>query len=126
VQELLPPDAWFVRVCETFMFLLYALVDRPVPGAVGAMVQGCLASILGSARRFMHGQFLDGWTVGFLHAGSQFVKWRRSWAYWRPRAVLAPGLGLLSNLHEHFVVLAQTCRLIRIFMTRLIFSSESI
>jgi hypothetical protein len=40
--------------------------------------------------------------------------------------VLALSLDLLSNLHEPFLVLAQACGLIRIFMTRLISSSESI
>jgi hypothetical protein len=126
VQELLPRDARFVQIRETFMFRLCALVDRPVPAAVGAMVQGCLASILGSAHHFMHAPFRDEWPVGFLHAGSKFVKWRRSWAHGRPRAGLAPALDLLSNLHQPFVVLGQACGLIRIFRTRFISSSESI
>jgi hypothetical protein len=115
-----------VRVREIFMFLLCALVDRPVPTEVGAMVQGCLASILGSAHHFMHAPFRDEWTVGFLHAVSQFVKVRRGWEYGRPRAVLAPALDLLRNLYEPFLVLAQACGLIRIFRTRLTSSSESI
>jgi hypothetical protein len=126
VQEQLPRNTWFVRVRETFMFWLCALVDRPVPAAVGAMVQGCVTSIRGSVHHVLHAPFLDEWTVGFLLAGSQFVKWWRSRAYGRPRAVLAPALDLLSNLHEPLLVLAQVCGLIRIFMTRLISRSESI
>jgi hypothetical protein len=126
VQELLPRDARFMRVRKTFMSLLCALVDQPVPAAVGAMVQGCVASILGSAHRFTHASFRDEWTVGFLHAVLQFVKRCRGWAYGRQRAVLEPALDLLSNLREPFLVLVQACRPIRIFMTGLIFSSESI
>jgi hypothetical protein len=98
-QELLPQDARFVRVRETFIFLLCVLLDRPVPAA-GAMVQGCLASILGSAHHFPHGPFRDEWTVEFLHIVSQFVKRQRSWAYGRPRVVLASALAHLSNLHD--------------------------
>jgi hypothetical protein len=80
MQELLPQDARFMPVREIFMFRPRALVDRSVPAAVGAMVQGCLASILGSAQHFMHALFRDKWMVWFLHAGSQFVKRRRSCA----------------------------------------------
>jgi hypothetical protein len=47
-------------------------------------------------------------------------------AYGRPRAVLGPALEHLSNLHDHFLVLAQVCGLIRLFMTRLISRSKSI
>jgi hypothetical protein len=126
VQVLLPRDARFVRVRETFMFRVCALVDRPMPAAVVAMVQGCLSCILRSTRHFMHASFRDVWTVGFPHAVSQFVTWRRSWAYGRSRAVLAPALDLLNNLHEPFLVLAQACGLIRIFIMRLISSCESI
>jgi hypothetical protein len=43
-----------------------------------------------------------------------------------PRAVLAPALEHLNNLQDHFLVLAQVCSLIRLFMTPLISRSESI
>jgi hypothetical protein len=88
LQELLPPHTRLVRVGETFIFLLCALVDRPVPVVMDVMVQGCLASLLGIAHHFMHASFRDEWTVGFLYAVSQFVKRQRSWAHgrsWRPR-----------------------------------------
>jgi hypothetical protein len=112
VQELLPPHTRFVRVGETFIFLLCALVDRPVPAAMDVMVQGCRASLLGIAHHFMHASLRGEWTIGLLYAVAQFVKQQRSWAYGRSRAVLAPALKHLSNPQEHFLVLAQTCSLI--------------
>jgi hypothetical protein len=126
VQELLLRDVRFVRIRETFIFLLCALVDRQVPAAVGAMAQGCVASILGSAHHFTHGPLRDEWTIGFLHAGSQFMKRQWSWAWGPPRAVLASALKYLSSLHDHFIILAQVCGLIMLFIAPLISRSESI
>jgi hypothetical protein len=74
VQQLLPRDARLVRVRETFTFLQCAFIDRPVPAAASAMVQGCLLSILASAHHFTHSSFRGEWMIGFLHAMSQFVK----------------------------------------------------
>jgi hypothetical protein len=126
VQELLPQDARLMRVRETLIFLLCALVDRQVPTAVGPMVQVCLASILGSAHYFMHGPFRDECAVGCLHAVSQFVRRQQSWAYAPTWAVLASALRHFSNLHNHFIVLVHVCGLIWLFIARSISRSESI
>jgi hypothetical protein len=126
VQELLPQDARLMRARETFIFLLCALLDRQIPAAVGAMVQGYLERILGSAHQFTHRPFRDEWTVGFLPAVSQFVKRQRSWEYGQPWAVLASPLEHLSNLYDYSIVLAQVRARIWLVITRLISRYESI